>query len=407
MEVHMRSLTGIMPIVLLAGLVAGSNIMAQTRAGDPVRISLNASGEFTDNRDSTPDGECNFDFYIRPRLDLVPVLDTSSLVFFYAPSLRYRSEPSMYQNETELYHDLGLELRNIGATRTELRLLEYFNYTDDPAVTEGGTTLRRDSSYILNRVEAGVMRDLADKMSRLDLAVRHYVKAYDEATAANESDESSAGVEASALRQFTPNSSILGTVSYANTGYKEIEGAQRGYASILGGLGLEVQKGKDFRLSARLGLQSIAYADSSVGSESAPAANVAVFGQTVPSFRYVLSVDHRIRETDAYPFSSQKATDFKGEIEWDAVPQKWTWRVGALYHTGKYDADTVASGIPSSSFIEQTSGTEEVIALDGGFTYTVDEFSAVTAAQRCENRDSEVNQDFTRNTTSVSYSRKF
>ena len=403
----MRMIAKFVPAVLFVGMLISSDVMAQTRAGDPVRISLGASGEYTDNRDSTPDGESNFDWYIRPRIDLVPILDTASVVFYYAPALRYRSEPNVLQNETELYHDLGLELRNTAVERTELRLLEYFNYTDDPAVTQGGTTLRRDSSYILNRVEAGMTRDLADKKSRLDMAVRHYVKAFDESTAANESDESGAGVDGSVLRSFTPDVSILGTVGYSGTDYKEVAGAKRGFSSVVGGIGMEMQKSMNVRLSARLGFQSVDYADSSIGSENTPMANISIFGQTVPTFRFVLSVDHRIRETDAYPFSSQKATDFKGDIEWDAVPLKWTWRIGGLYHTGDYDSETVASGIPSSEFIEQTGGSEQIIAMSGGFTYTINEFTTLTASQRYENKDSDVNLDFTRNTTSLSFSRKF
>ncbi len=375
------------------------------RSKGPVRVSVRTSGEYTDNRDSTADGDSTFDFYIQPRLDIESSwAQEGRMVLYYMPAYRWRSDPNIWQNENQVFHDVGLDVDHKVGTVT-LRLNELFNYTDDPAVQESGRTLRSDASFIYNRVGGGALIDFG-RVALADIYAQHRMKRYDEQIVADESDEDALVGGVYLMSRFGGKTSALGLgVEAAQQDYSSARGIDRGFSSAKFIVGWE-NSHANLRTSLRAGWQTVEYDDSSLGSDDIPSVSASIeYLQTpdrqMPGTRVALSGGYGIRESDVYPFASQKATGLSALWDWELVPSSLMMTLSVSYRLGEYDSDALPAGgaVEERTGMPRPTGDETTVASSLELVYRVNGNASLKAAQVYEDVDSDVRPSFTKNTT--------
>lgn len=399
----MTRIVKVLMLVVSAVLLVKAMALVATAAEGPVKFSVDVGAEYTDNRDSSEDAVSGFDMSLKPRVDMTLNWEESFLDLYYAPCYTYRTRPNDTQNDTELFHDLGVNIKYTPTPRIATRLLEKFSYTDDPAVDEGGTTLRRDSSYLLNSAEAGASYILS-RRSNLDLCGRHSIKRYDEAVVAAVQDEDSASAGLTMMYQVAKSVAMLAMADVGSQGYET--GFDRGFDSVSGGLGLESILSKNLRGSLRLGWKGVEYDDSALDSESAPYADLSVEVKTIPSTRITAGVGYTLKGADVYPYSSQKNTDVRGRLEWDAVANL-TFAASGTYRVGEYDFDSVSVFAPADAYYDEQSGEEQAIIATAEAAYKIGVNTSIKFVQMYEDVDSDVSTSFTRNSSNLVLSRQF
>lgn len=379
-----------------------SGVLAQDEA-DIWKLSASVIGEGTDNRDSTVEKESNFDLFLRVRLDLNMDWDVDMLDIYYAPAYRYRSDPSYLQNDTELQHDLGIiGRRDLG--NVDLRLNESFNYTDDPSVQQSGSTLRRDSSYAMNNFMAGV-RVLMTEVSDVDLSVRNMIKRYDDEARALESDEDSTGAELSMWRRMEATLAGYIMAGMDVFDYDHTAG-DRGFDDVYAGIGLEKSFSRDLKGGVRAGYKSISYNDSTIEDDSSPFIQGTLVTEMTAVSRVTGAIGYTLRDADVYPFSSQEATSFSVQWDWDTTPLLGIG-VYVLYAIGNYDAATVPESIDATTAV--VDGDERTFVMQGQVNYKINEMTSVMLSQRFEDVDADITgaTSFSRNATRLGLSRQF
>lgn len=395
--------------VLVVSMLVGSfaiDSMAQSKVDDPFRFSIGVTSELTDNRDSTTISEDNIDHYIGPKFSFRGKPgDASSLDLVYNPLYRYRTKPAPTQNTSELYHNASLNFKKRSSEITEMRIVDSFNYTDDPSVSQGGTLLRRDSSYLYNMLEIGMHRRVRSA-DTLDVSGSYSLKRYDEQAVAAESDEDRYALKALYLKQYQRKSALAFDVQVGGTTYEEANGVDRSFTSVIGAIGLEHISSPNLRMGARVGGQVVDYAESTQGTETSPTLNLAITGNTIPTVMFSASVDHRIRESDVFPFASQTATDFRGDVEMALKEKSMVLRGSVTYHIGEYTEDS----LPGSQY-GSISGDETGVIFEGGLTYKYNNETQFGVLVRLEDVSSDDQltsaREFTRNSVAVSATKQF
>lgn len=396
-------------IVLLLVCSAFTNILAQSKVDDPFRFSVKASAELNDNRDSTPDKQNSSDYFLSPRFQINSMPgDASTLDLVYNPVYKYRTKPNLVQNDSEVYHNASLTFNKRSSEILSTRLVDVFNYTDDPAVTQDGTLLRRDSSYIYNKIEAGMNR-VVQVSDVVDISASYAIKKYDEKAVADQSDEDNYLLKGLYLLQYLQGTALAFEGELGGTSYKELYTLDRSFISVMGAVGLEHIASPSLRMGARLGAQLVAYSDADLGSEVSPMVLLSVTGSTIPTVNITGSVSHRIRESDVYPFASQEATDLRAEINWDIPEKSLQMRGSALYHIGRYSLDSLPAALGYS-----VEGDETITVVEGGATYnynTTTDFSVLLRSEKVSSDDALSNvsypRNFTRNSVTLSVARQF
>jgi hypothetical protein len=395
----------ILCVVALTTAVAS----AQQKGSDLLKFSASIYAEDTDNRDSLPAADSNFDVYIKPRMDVHLVGEHgSTLDFHYAPYYRYRSNPSTIQNQTELFHDLALSVQHLPDPATTLIFSEYFYRTEDPSIDTTGVMLRRDCSYMMNHIEVSGNRELSDRVSSLNLSGRSIIKRYDDSIVASESDEDNKGVCLTGWHELQRTLAVLGVVDVAEFNYDSSLGIERGFDALSAGSGMEKIVSKNLKYNVRVGLIAVNYKDASVSSKSQPFVSLDFKAQSTPSARMDAAVSYLTRDSDVYPFSSQECSQFFTRMEWDSTSEL-TLGLEGTYRVGKYSGDSLnpegaayqtASGLALS-------GNENTILLSGDLTYKIGLSTSIKIAHSYENVNTSVRLGYTRNATSVLLTQQF
>lgn len=392
----------------LAGAVARAQdeVPQQTASRmRPVDVSFDIRGTYTDNRDSTSNAESCLDLYANPKIHGFLLRRSPNVLdFYYGPSFRWRDNPSDIQNETELFHDVGVTWLFTPEPALRVMAKDNFNYTDDPEVRKGGTTLRSDSTYYLNRAE-GALDYIVNPLSHVNARVSNLTKRYTDDVRAKESDEDIQEGSVLAVRQV---SSTIGAALLADAAryeYANAESIDRGFTAIMGGVGIETLLRNDLRGGVRAGWKLVDYSDEELGSEGVPHASVTLDTLNRP-VSLQASVTYSLRDSDVFPYASQKYTDFYAHLAWD-TRTKFGFGLSGTYRIGDYSEDTVPT----------TDGAETPVASGGGTEYTtmasaevVYHFSDITAGrfvQSFEDVSSDVDVSFTRNTSMLVLSREF
>lgn len=387
---------------LCAGFVGRQDANA-IGAGDPVTLSVRVGAEYTDNRDALPDKDENTDFSIAPRIDAFMRGERLTLNFFYEPIYRFRTNPSDNQNESNFHHDVGLNANLKATPRLDLWARERFNVTDDPAITEDGTTLRRDSSYTMNRAELGAGW-MVGKQGRLSAGGRHRIKRFDERPVARESDQDHWGTDIIYWQQLSPTLGMSLTGSYEEFDFKSGLGLQRGFSALSGGASLEKALGAAVRAAVWAGYKELTYDDSELGRDTAPYVNALLRIETHPGLIVFLRGGYTLCESGVYPYVSQALTSVGLDGQWRASP-RWTLDAGGALRLSDYDADTVPTEVAGRP--DYQDGEENTVMLWGGARFAFNETTSLRLRQMHEDVDSDVSPTFNRNTTRLDLYKKF
>lgn len=390
-----------------------SETPAEKRANQPVKFAITVGAQYTDNRDALPEKESNVDLYVTPMLALDLKWEETMLALTYAPSFRYRNSPNDYENKSQLFHDLALNFNHKLTPSLEFRLLDNFNMTDDPSVQQNGSTLRRDYSFTRNQVELGGKYTFS-RLSNVDLVGRYMKKTYDDATVRTESDEDRTDAGLTFWHQPAKHFALTASANYSKYGYEMYNGVDRGFDSILLGIGLDDVFSPNLRCGINGGIQNVNYVNESLGSDSAPYVNVFAQVTTTPSTHITASVSKMIRESFIFPFASQDMTDFSLRLDWTAPTPELQLAFTGSYRLGDYSSSTIAD---SSASIVQDNVTTYGLDLNGGSEttyvlaaevgYTIGFGTKIKFVQMYEKVDSDVRYSFDRNSSNIMLTREF
>ncbi len=368
-------------------------VFAQTdERGQPVRFSVGVVAEIDDNRDATADNkQDNVDLFLRPRLDLY-FGDASSLFdFYYAPALRYRTEPGENQDETDFQHHLGVEMRHALSGRLRLRVSDRLSVTDDPQIEENGSVVRGDQSYVANTVTAGLNYDLF-RYSNLDLQVHNRVSRFDDEAVAARSDEDESGVRIQHRRSLTPTVRTLLTGEYRMYSYEDNLIYTRDFDSVVLAVGLENSFTENVLGSLSVGWQTRDHDDEDIDVDDTPYVRAEISGQMNPDLQVGVVVGYGIRDSDAFPYPSQEYADFSGFVN-AKLTQKLKLQVAGNYHQSTYEQ------------IDETrlGGNENVLVGDVGLSFYAMESLSLMVGYRVEEIDADdaVGSSYTKNTVRV------
>ena len=387
-------------IGLVVSLACQSELQAAAGAGDSVRFSLGVMGQKTDNRDaSETDEQDNIDIYIRPRVDISYDSGGSRLNLYYIPAYRYRSEPGDSQDDSAWQHELSLKAMHDLSARSRVRLYDAFSVADDPSIEEGGIRRRGDYSYTRNVVEAGLNYDVL-KYSNLDLIVRNRIKRFDDAGIAATSDEDELTAKAEHRHQINQTLRSLLTLGYSMFSYDDTLRLMRDFDSITAAVGVENAFTPNTMGTLSVGWQTREYDDPGTTAKGMPYARASLEGLLNSDLRAGVVLGHGLRDSDAYPFSSQEFTDLRAFANATLSPS--VNLLGSLtYRVSSYDEDDIPSRALISDFIGSTSGDETTIVGDIGVTVSVMDNLSLLAGHRYEDIDSDVGHSYTKNTTRI------
>lgn len=397
-------------------LFAANESVAEKKANEPIKFSVSAGAEYSDNRDSMPDPykESNVDLFITPRLALDLKWEETTMIIGYAPTFRYRSDASIIQNDSQLFHDFALAFNHSPSRNLKLRFMDNFNLTDDPSVQQNGSTLRRDSSFILNQAEAG-LNYIFSRLSNIDFYGKYVIKSYDDAEVAKESDEDRMEAGVTLWHQPGKQFALVGLLNVSKYGYEEVLGADRGFDSVNIGAGLEEVISPNFRFGLRAGVQSISYAADDMESDTSPFGSLSAQISTIPSTRITATISHMVREAFLYPFSSQESTEFGVRLDWDSPIPELRFGLGGMYRTGKYESDNIPdallsdylNGVYADTFGANTSGQEDAVVVSAEVAFQVGLGTKIKFVQTYEKVDSDVRWSYDRNASTIMLTREF
>jgi len=387
-------------LVLCGTALIGYKVLAADEGGSPVRFSVDSKVQYTDNRDSSEQNkESTFDIFLTPRVAVG--IDKQQLLvdFHLAPSVRYRTDPSPFDNEWQWLVDAGADLQHSPTPTLKFRVKEQFDYTDDPSVDSQGLTVR-DRSYYLNRFEAGANWQFR-RWSALDAYGRYAMKSYTDSEVSNMADEDRGEFGVMLWRQVAATVGVKALGRYNTYALEEVNGVSRDFDTWLGALGAEKKLTPTFRGSASVGWMSAQYKDDRLGSDSGPFADLTLLGSLSPVLRISSALTHSIREADAHPYASQEFTEFSARAEWDSSAMVTLGLTGAI-RQGSYDAENV--GMTTAQL---AGGDETSIVVVGDVAIKVTPKSTIRFSQKYEDLDSDVAESYTKNTSSLSYTAMF
>lgn len=390
---------------------------AQEDAMSPFDFKLEARVDITDNVDYSPDGfeRDNVDVLLKPRIDYIYDTGDSLVDIYYIPIFRYRSDPSPFQDEFELFHDFGLHIRHAISPRFSVRLRDYFKLTDNPNLDSGGINARWDGTYFVNSLRGGVSYDVA-RNQRLDLDAIWRVKEYDESVF-DYLDEDSLEGELAYRVKVSRTSVLLAQLIGKTFEYGEgtviqedIPGAiyNRDFDQVSGGGGVESQFREDSKASLYVGYTQITFDDEVMPDQDSPYASVIVKHNPNPAVRLTGSAAYGLRESAVLTYAAQTYSDIRGDIEWDAAG-RWTFGLLALFRHSEYEEDAAPPEARMLAAAEGRTlgGDEDTIIAAGSIAYKLTEEGVLKLVQRYEKDDSDVTVNYTKNTTSISYIQSF
>ncbi len=376
-------------------------------AGRPWMASVGVSGEFSDNRDSAPSNEqSNFDVYLRPRLDILKYTDRSRYDVYYIPEMRFRNDPAAGQDDSEIYHDLGVEIRHAFSERMTSRISNRFRYTDDSSAKDGGSTIRSDEKYIQNRLDALINFDVME-YSNLDIWGTWYTRDYDEDTPSVVSDEDLLRVQA--LLRWQLNDTLTSLVMLRGDAYTyDNTRVDRDSSSLVGAAGLRNQFSDLLSGSVMVGAQSRSYSDATVAGDgdTLPYGQFVIEYQTMATTRFDIQGSMGLRDSDVYPFASQEFTQISVGADWETENRQWLLEGDFGFRVSSYDADQLPATI-DAALLPATEGDEDTTTFSLGARYRFVDHASIALRQRYEKVDSEVATSYTKNTSVISVNLDF
>jgi len=337
-------------MMLMGLVVAGVTLQSASYAeevGQPLRFSVGISAEGTDNRDSVDlNKENNVDFRLK--------------------ATRSVSE------------------------RTRMSLYEKFNYTDDPQIENGGIVDRADHTYIANVIKGTLNIDLL-RNSNLDLVIKNDIKSFEDDIIATRSDEESTSI--AMAHRYQINHTLRSVLGGSYIMYSYDNSLDRDFDSIIAEIGLENSFTPTLLGVLTVGLQTRDFDDSNMDADDEPYLLASLENKTGSDLTLGASVGHGIRDTDAYPFSSQVYSELRGFAHINLTPAI-VLSGAATYRLSEYEE----SSIPASVVAEgATNGDETTVVGDLSLAFNMINNISMFVGYRYEDIDSDVAQSYSKN----------
>jgi hypothetical protein len=358
--------------------------------------SVSLINEYTDNRDGTDTNkESNLDVSVKPRVDLKYKDERTSVDFYYAPSLLWRSNPRETsegdpQNETEIYHALGLDLSQ-QFSRINLGLKDYFATTDDPEISEGGSAVRANMSHLYNNTE-GNLGVLFGERASLIFTAGGSIKRYDDADIAADQNEDT-------FQQDNTGKLLLGSGYYAtlHAGYSQFANkssiTERGSRIYTVDLGAEKRFNPILLAKASAGYQALDYKNDRLDADETPYGSASlVLSQGGTSLD--LSGSYGFYGPYVRPYSAQKRALVAATLERQMTP-KIVLGVKTQYGRGEYTAEDISETTTLPSGFDAL-WLNKFMAL---FNFT--DYLSLELDYQYEMWDSDLREEFDRNTVTA------
>jgi len=390
--------------VVVAGVMFQSVSYAE-EVGQPFRFSVGASAEWTDNRDAVElNKQDNIDYRISPRLDYVYSGEASGVNLYYEPSLRYRTEPGDTSDDTMWEQDFGLNATHKLSERSRLKLYENFKYTDDPQIENGGAVVRGNHTYSANTVKGVFNTDLL-RYSNLDLAVLNRFKSYEDDIIAKTSDEGSTSFDAA--HRYQINQTLRSVLGASYLMYTYDNSLSRDFNSIIAKVGVENAFTPTTLGVLTAGLQTRDYDDADMKADEEPYFMASLENKAGGDLTIGATIEHGVRDTDAFPFSSQVYSEVRGFGHMNVAPEIVLSAL-LVYRESEYDEDSIPAGARDDFFTGgETSGDETTLIGDLNLAFNMIHNVSMFVGYRYENVDSDVAQTYSKNTGRLGASLNF
>ncbi len=392
-------------VAMCGTALAAGRASAQQQEGKVLGAAVEVGATATDNRDSTPDGKSNTDIFARARLSALLDWQTAVLNLYVAPGFRYRTDPSSIQNDTEFHITGNADFKAALTPTTAFRADENLAYTDDPQIDAGNVITRRDSTFIANRVSAGIRQDLT-QTANVDLYGWNQIKRYDEETVARISDQDQTGGELTGrlmLSDTLAGTAMVGAEMYDTKDYYNL---QRGFDTYYGGLGAEQAFTQTILVNGMVGVQQATYEDDQIDDMTSPMARVGIKAQVAQNAYLTGQIRHQLDNAYSYPFVATKHTSAFAKFDLQATKMLGFGLFGE-YRLEDYDSDMVSPSAPAEAFLKDRSGQETTILAMASASLNLTQTTKVTLSQLYEDVDSDVLVSFTRNATTLSLIQDF
>ncbi len=260
--------------------------------------------------------------------------------------------------------------------------------------------MRGDRSYWWNRTDGGLRHDL-NEYTYLDLSGGYEFKKYDDAEVAAESDEDSVDGQFMFWRRITPQTAAHGEVGASMYAYESRAGLDRDFDSYLLAAGLDRVFSPEFRGGLTGGAQFSQYSDESLDDSTYPYGRINATLSPTAVYSIDASLGIGTRDSDVFPFASQEYTEFRLLLNIDPSPTYGLGLDGTI-RDSRYDQDSLpANAAP-------TEDGNEITAFISGFgIWHINEQALMTLRQTYEDVDSDVEESYTKNTSSLEFNIDF
>ncbi len=359
--------------------------------GSPVSLSVRLEGVYDDNRDGHESNkEETFNTKLQPRAAFAYDFGITYIDLFYMPYILTRSNARDDQNDTELYHELGANLRHDLTPALTFSLSERFSMTDDPRVTEGGVAVRESATYNRNVLNLGLGIEV-DPMTAVELGGQSEIKRYDKREWRNY-DEDKLGASLVLRRELGLMLNGLVRLSYTKSEFSgEID---RGAEFIFAGIGLEKTFSPNLAGYLNLGWNSADYNELD-DSKDTPAGDVRLVLSPTPDTSLSLAASYELADSDWRGYTTQERTAFSATLHHRLTPQINS--VLALEHVlGAYKGDTALE-----EDLQLGDGDDDLTTVRASLLYNLNRNLDFELGYQMEDWDSDIRESFTRNKVTV------
>ena len=391
-------------LVMVAGvlMVASRAIAQEPDLAKPYGGSVTVGGQYTDNRDGLKnDKQSNVDLYIEPRGDLYwRDGEHTTLDIFLAPLAKWHSNPRTAsdgdpQHRTDMFGSGGIDLSHEFTPLLNLTFNDTLSYDDDPTVDLGGTGVRQNSSVLFNDAHGDITAELTPQVG-LELIGHDAIKRYTDSTVAADENEQTVETEADVGYTLGSGYKVFGLAGFSSF---DNESTTHSRGANVYSIGLGVEKRLNANVHARVsgGYQDAHYSDTAFDDKGMANGKADLVFRPDSPTRFRVTTMYGFYTPYVQPYSVQKLFAVQGAIDHDLLPARLTATLRGQYSDSEYDAE--GAGAPG--------GSDKLTSAGVDVTYRLNRNWGVTVGYTFENWNSEVREDFSRNTVDASVKASF
>ena len=398
----MKQVVKLLLVVVGVLLIASWAKAQETDLAKPWGASITVGEQYTDNRDGVKTNKnANADLYIQPRADFYwRDGERTTLDLFMSPLAKMHSNPRRAsdgdpQHATDLFGSGGIDLTHQLDPRLDLRLSDLLSYNDDPAIDVGGTSVRQNSSVLLNGAVADV-RATVTPLLGLEYIGHDSIKRYKDKTVAANNDENSLDSEVNAGYLFGDGYKVFGLGAMQSFDSKSTT-RDRGANVYEGGVGFERYISADVHARVSGGYQYAEYKDTTLGNVDMPNGKIDVVYRPQSPTRCRASVVYGFYAPYVPPYSVQKLLGAQVAIDHDLLPQRLMLTLRGQYSDGKYDAEGASA----------PGGSDKMSSVGADVTYRMNHNWGLSLGYTFEDWNSDIRQAFEQNIIDMSIKASF